>query len=650
MDDLSLAADFPAPTRERWLALVEGVLKGADYERRLVSRTVDGLRIEPLYPKADSCPLPGRGQGRWGVVQRVDHPDPAAANELALADLAGGADGLALVLRGAPSARGFGLDAPDLDALGRALDGVLLDLISLKLETAPFDGRVQAERLAELVHRRSLDPGTLAVEFGLDPLGDLARSGGAPLPWPELSARAGETARRLAEAGFRGPFLRVDGRPVHEAGGSEGQELAFALSAGVAYLRTLEQAGFPLEEARGALSFLLVADADEFLTVAKFRALRRLWSAVEAACGLEPRPLLLHAETAWRSTTRRDPHVNMLRATIAAFSAGIGGADSVTVLPFTAALGLPDAFARRVARNTSLILLEEANLWRVEDPAAGAGGFEALTESLAEKAWSLFQAIEAEGGLAASLDAGALQARVAAVREARLRALAEGRDALIGTSEFPNLTEATPTVLASSPLAGESLPSGSDPRVSPKATEGGGAGGTAGASPGTTPIPDPSPQGGREKRLPSIRPAEPFEVLRDRSDERLAREGRRPRVFLLPLGSAADHTPRLTFARNFFEAGGIEAVLPEIGQDAGGQATGFKASGARIACLCGSDEGYAAEGAAAASVLSEAGAVRIFIAARPHAVTEPLRAAGVHAVIGKGCDAPAVLAEAQDLA
>ena len=180
------------------------------------------------------------------------------------------------------------------------------------------------------------------------------------------------TRRRPARAGFAGPTARVDTRAYHEAGASEAQELAAALATGVAYLRALESAGIRSPRRARALSFLIVADADEFLTVAKLRALRRLWARVEEACGLAPEPIRLHAETAWRMATRRDPWVNLLRATIAAFSAGIGGADGVTVLPFTAALGLPDAFARRLARNTQLILLEESNLARVADPAAGA--------------------------------------------------------------------------------------------------------------------------------------------------------------------------------------------------------------------------------------------------------------------------------------
>ena len=445
MDDLTLAGEFPAATRDDWLTLVQRVLKGAAVET-LVARSYDGIGIGPLYEAAQGSETPLAGRpGRWRIAQRIDHPDSAMANRLALADLHGGADALALVFRGAPAARGFGVAADTLDALDRALAGVMLDLVALRVETAPFLGRMTAALLTALVERRGWTPATLDIDFGLDPIGDMARTGGASLPWPRLAARAADTASALAERGFTRTLLRVDTRAVHEAGGSEAQELAVALATGIAYLRLLEAGGWTLEAARDALSFLLVADADQFLTIAKLRALRRLWARVEEVSGLAPQPVRLQAETAWRMTTRHDPWVNILRATSAAFAAGLGGADSITVLPFTAALGLPDAFARRIARNTQLILLDESNLWRVEDPAAGAGAFEALTGELCRQAWAQFQRIESAGGIVPSLEAGTLQAAIAETRAAREEAVARRQDAITGTSDFPQLSPRRPS-------------------------------------------------------------------------------------------------------------------------------------------------------------------------------------------------------------
>jgi len=617
MDDLSLAADFPQATREQWLKRVEGVLKGADFTKKLVGRTHDGIAIQPLYPKAEGAARIAREQaGRWRVSQRVDHPDPKDANALALLDLESGADALTLVTDGAPSARGFGVRVETVDDLDRALSGVMLDLIHLRLD-AGGRGRVMAEHLIALAERRGHTLAGLSVDLGMDPIGALASLGHLSAPWTEVSARMGTMLAGLADKGFGGRAFLADGRAYHEAGASEAQELAAVLATGLAYLRALEAQGHALDAARDSLAFLLAADADEFLTVAKFRALRRLWAQVEQACGLEPKPIRLHAETAWRMTTRRDPWVNMLRATVAAFSAGIGGADAMTVLPFTAAIGLPDAFARRVARNTQLILLEEANLWRVADPAAGAGGFEALTDALCETAWSLFQEIEREGGLVESLTQGALQNRIAAVRAQREKTIATRKEPITGTSEFPNIHEADVAVLM--PLSPQARPEASGTAVT--------------AAP-----------------LPSIRAAEGFERLRDLSNEYLARTGARPKVFLANLGPIAAFTARATFAKNFFEAGGIEAITNDGFSTPDKLKQAFLESNAELSCICSSDEIYEAHAIEAAKTLREAGSAPIYLAGRPGEREELLTGAGVTTFIFAGCDTLKVLSEALEKA
>jgi methylmalonyl-CoA mutase len=563
MDDLNFAADFPVPTREQWLKLVEGVLKGADFQKKLVSRTHDGIEIQPLYPKAENAPRIARAEtGRWRVSQRVDHPDPEKASDLALLDLEGGADALTLVTRRAPAARGFGVRIDSIDDLDQALSGVMLDLIHLRLDTGG-NGRQMAAMMLALARRRGHDLSSLSVDLGLDPIGAMAGMGKMSAAWDAVAHRMCDTLADLTGRGFGGRTFLADGRVYHEAGASEAQELAAVLATGLAYLRALEAHGHSVDAARASLAFLLVADADEFLTVAKFRALRRLWARVEQACGLDPKPIRLHAETAWRMTTRRDPWVNMLRTTVATFSAGIGGADAITVLPFTAALGLPDAFARRVARNTQMILLDESNLWRVADPAAGAGGFEALTDALCEKAWRLFQEIEREGGILESLMRSALQERIVAVRAQREKAVATRREPITGTSEFPNIKEADVTVLLPLPAATRTE-TPAQPPASALAAETAfsdlvkmAADGTSLAQlAGTAAGPAPA----AVAPLPSTRTAESFERLRDLSEAHLAKTGSRPKVFLANLGPVAAFTARATFAKNFFEAGGIEVT------------------------------------------------------------------------------------------
>jgi methylmalonyl-CoA mutase len=518
----------------------------------------------------------------------------------------------------------------------------MLDLVAVRVETAPFLGRMVAALLTALVERRGWTPEKLDIDFGLDPIGDMARTGGASLPWPRLAARAADTASALAARGFTRTLLRVDTRAVHEAGGSEAQELAVALATGIAYLRLLEAAGWTLEAARDTLSFLLVADVDQFLTIAKLRALRRLWARVEEASGLAPQPVRLHAETAWRMTTKRDPWVNILRATSAAFAAGLGGADSITVLPFTTALGLPDGFARRIGRNTQLILLDEANLWRVEDPAAGAGAFEALTDELCQHAWQHFQRIESAGGIVASLEAGALQAAIAETRAARETAVAGRHDLITGTSDFPQLTEAPVAVLeaSSAPLGRMTAPPPSDfAGLVTEAKNGRPLAGTLFATDAMSIEP-----------LPSLRAAAPLERLRDAADAIGARTGSRPKVFLVLLGAPADAAASAAFAKTLFEAGGIEAVAGDGLATPEAAATAFAASGARLACLCSSDGATAREVMPLAEALRGAGARAVYLTADPARLPEQLGGTGVVSYVFAGCDALAVLNEAIEAA
>jgi methylmalonyl-CoA mutase len=610
-EELAFASEFPAATRDAWLKLVDGVLKGAPFEKRLVSRTYDGLTIQPLYERAaDARPIAARTPGApWIVMQRVDHPDPAAANEQALIDLENGATGLTIVCKGSIHANGYGLDS-SLETLERVLEGIYLDAGVAIDFNVTAETRDAAKNVAAMVRKRGIAPESIEMRAALNPLGHTAATGLPLRPWKELAPIFAGLVKEFADEGFRGPFAVADGRVIHNAGGSEAQELAFVLANAVTYLRALEANGVALDAARRMIYFRLATDADQFLSLAKFRAIRKLWARVEQACGVTPAPVHVSAETAWRMMTRRDPYVNMLRATVAVFAAGLGGADAITVLPFTSAIGLPDAFARRVARNTQLVLLEESNLAKVSDPAAGAGGIEDLTDQLCAGAWSLFQEIEKAGGAAAALEQGLLQAKVAAARAEREKNVARRKDALTGTSEFPDIHEAAVHVL--------------DVPPSP-------ASATSAAA------------------LSRIRLAEPFENLRDASDRMLAATGSRPKVFLANLGKLADFTARTLFAKNFFEAGGIEAVTNDGFASRDEMVAAFKASGAKLVCLCSSDKVYAAEAADAAKALSAAGASHIYLAGRPGELEAALKAAGVQDFIYVGGDVLATLRAAHDM-
>jgi methylmalonyl-CoA mutase len=611
-DELRLAADFAPATYDDWRKLVDGVLKGAPFEK-LVGKTSDGLKIDPIYPRAKGAtPVTARpAAAPWQIMQRIDHPDAKQANAQARHDLENGATGLTLVFAGANGAYGFGLEST-AEAIEQVLDGIYLDAgIAIELQIGP-QSRMAAIHVAEYVKRKGLSPAACDVRFGLDPLGACAVWGSSPYSWPEIVPAVTGAIKGLVALGFKGPFAAADGRVIHDAGGSEVQELAFVLASGVAYLRAIEQAGIALEDAQGMVYARLSADADQFLTLAKFRALRLLWARIEQACGLTPKPLYVAADTGWRMLTQRDPYVNMLRATMATFSAGLGGANAVTVLPHTLALGLPDPFARRAARNTQLVLLEESNLAKVSDPAAGSGGIETLTKQLCEAAWALFQQIDRAGGLFASLEQNLIQRKVAATRAVREANIAKRKDVLTGASEFPNLHEADVAVLDAKPVA-------------------------------------LAPYGEAKFKfdaLPPMRLAAPFEALRDKSDTQLKNTGARPKIFLANLGTPADFTARAAFAKSFFETGGIEALdAPGLAEPAA-LAAAFKASGAAVACLCSSDKVYAALAGAAAKALQAADAKHIYLAGRPGGQEAGLRAAGVGDFIFAGGDALATLQEA----
>ena len=596
------AGAFPAWSEADWRKAAEAALKGARIDT-LASSTAGGIRIEPLYPPCEG-PRPLRTDGSWRVIARLDHPDAGEANAQALDDIAGGADGLQVVFADAVGAYGFGLRRSDPATLHAAFNGVRFDQglrFELDLGRAGAD---HARNFAALVESSGARPADCDVSFGLDPY---AASSFRPFPadWAaEVEPFIG-AALALRAKGFAGPLVVADARSTHAAGGAPGQELAFALGAAVGLLRALRAAGAPLDEARQRIAFRLAADADEFVTLSKFRALRLMWARVEEACGLQPRPATVQAESAWRMMTARDPYVNVMRGAMAAFSAGLGGADSVSVLPHTLAVGLPDSLARRLARNGQLILMRESHLGFVADPAAGAGAFEALTRALCDKGWTLFQEMEAEGGLAETLARGAFQHRVAESASQLRRDVAWLKAPITGVSAHADLAE-TPVELAP----------GAPEREWAAAGEG---------------------------ALAPMRLAEPFEALRAQSDAIFEASGARPKVLLVALGPEPSHRRRVAFMREWLEAGGIEPVYEGEAETPDSAIKRLRATGAFLACLCGDDKAHAAGGAAFAAAIKAAGVKGLCLAGRPKDAEAGLRAAGVDEFIFAGGDAAAAL-------
>ena len=604
--ELALADEFPTPGRDEWLALVDQVARkarripedaapGAGFAA-LTGSDLDDIPIRPLYEAADApspmLGVPGeapyvRGSRPtgpvptgWDVRQPHRDPDPSAAADAITTDLENGVGSIWLAV-------GPGGTAPG--DLGTVLAGVYLDLAPVVLDAGELADEA-AEAFLAVAAERGVPAGDLLGTLGLDPIGLRARTGAGPDPGSVV-----DPARRLTERHPRMRAVVVDALPVHTAGGSDAQELGWSLSAGVAYLRELVAAGLDLGTAARLLEFRYAATVEQFSTIAKLRAARRLWARVTEACG-SPQPQFQHAVGSPTMLTRRDPYVNLLRGTVAGFAAGVGGADAVTVQPFDAAIGASEPFSRRIARNTQALLVDEAHLARVLDPAGGSWYVESHTAALARAGWAFFQELEAAGGAVAVLGSGLLDERIGGVRARRERAVATRTTPLTGVSEFPDLGER--------PVTRSGRPD--------------------------------EPAGG----LPYYRPAAGFEALRDRSDARLAASGHRPRAFLATLGPLAAYTVRAGFARNLLQAGGIEVV--EAGPTTGADevVAAFTEAGTPVAVLCSTDQVYLERAADTVAALREAGARLVLLAGRvPGGAEIP----GLDGQLAAGADALAAI-------
>ncbi|OBC13554.1 methylmalonyl-CoA mutase small subunit [Mycobacterium sp. 852013-50091_SCH5140682] len=578
--------------RDQWRKAVAGVLaksrRGdsadlpAEPERLLDSATYEGFPIRPLYTSLDAVAEPSL-PGQWPYIRggdarrdvkagwRVAEPFPIVpgsgvetVNGVLLLALTEGVSALLLRI-GGPD----GVAAADID---RVLDGVFLDLVPIVFETAGADYRVTAEKVLALLADFDDDQrARLSVDLGADPLTAGFSGRGAATEADVIAAAA-----QLTGYAGRVRAITVDGPAFHNRGASAALELAGSVAAGVAYLRILGDGGIAADDALRQISFRYAADDDQFMTIAKLRAARQLWARVAEVVGApDCGAATLHAVTSLPMMTQRDPWVNMLRTTLAAFSAGVGGADTITVHPFDAAIpggldGTSTTFARRIARNTQLLLLEESHLGQVLDPAGGSWFVEDLTAQLAEQAWTHFQEIESRGGFVAAQDY--LKAEIAEVAGRRSDDIAHRRTAITGVNEFPNLAEA-PLVQGNSVLGWARYAAG-------------------------------------------------FEELRDRSDAFLAANGARPRVLLLPLGPLAEHNIRTTFASNLLASGGIEAVNPGTVEASSVASAVAETGSPSVAVLCGTDARYGAEAAAVVEAAHAAGVGQVLLAGPEKAVAE----------------------------
>jgi len=638
-------SEFPVPGYEEWRAAAEEALEGAPFEKRLITKTHEGMDLKPMYRAEDTDGLPHIGslpgfppfvrgartlgfkQAAWEVSQELVDPTPEAVNEALRADLPRGQTAVNLRLDTATllgedadaAASGTvgqgGVSVSSLEDLSRALAGVDLATTPLFVQAGASAIPLAAMVLA-LLEKQSVAKEKLRGCIGSDPLGELARTGRLPR---SIEGAYDDMAELAIWAASQTPDLRtlfVCGHPYHDGGGNAVQELAFALATGVEYLRALDARGVGIDQAAPRILFSFSLGSSFFMELAKLRAARMLWAKIVAAFGgsEESQKMYIHARTSGWNKTLYDPNVNMLRTTTEAFSGVVGGCDSMHIGPMDEVARVPNDFTRRIARNTHTVLREEAGMTRTIDPAGGSWYVESLTDTLGRKAWDLFREVEKHGGMAEALQAGFPQAQVAAVAEQRAKAYAQRRDIFVGTNMYPNTKDKplTPSDIDQAALqrartetlaayraavdaqwrqsALEKLAQAApDTRIEAAvhAVQGGATLGDLCATLCTgeemDPLIDP---------VKIQRGAEPFEGLRRRAEAFAARTGSPPAAFLANMGPVPQHKARADFSRGFLEVGGFKVIGNDGFETADQAAQAAVASGASLVVICSTDPTY----------------------------------------------------------
>lgn len=680
-----LLSEFPAVSYESWRAQVEKDLKGADFEKRLLTRTPEGITVQPLYTAQHTAaaeaqnaigfaglapyrrgPKPFGSYGaHWDLCTEQISPNPRMAAQEIAEDLSGGATSLWLRFdvhsRTGDAARNVadGLQCDNLAQLDELLAPVNLETTQLRLDAG---GNVALAALhIALGVLKDANPARLAGSLGCDPIGALARDGSLPYDLARARALLTELCAFTAQ-GY--PQLRaavVDSEPYQLAGASAVQELGYALATGLEYLRWNLEAGLGLDETCSQIGFRVPVGSDMFLELAKLRALRVCWAKLVAAHGGGPNAqnTHIHAVTALGTKTRRDPWVNMLRTTTEAFAAMVGGADAVTTRAFDAALGRSDSFARRIARNAQVILNEEAHVTQVADAAGGSYYVESLTDQLARAAWAVVQDVERQGGMANALGTGHVAQVIEETARTRLQAIAKRSAPLTGVSEFANLSEEPvhrepfgERAVVAAPLPSEAAQKAVQQL---RAAEPGARfaaavhAGVVGASVGE--ITRALAAGSSILQLtplPVRRPAAAFEALRDRVDRYIASGQPAPRAFLCNLGEIPKHKARASYATGFLNAGGLRVVDNEGFADVRAASEAFAAAQTSLVVICGSDDQYPEWIPTLVPELRARGAKQIIVAGRPGDRQASDEQAGVTGFIFMGTDVVASLQQLLD--
>ena len=630
----SLLGEFPKPSYEDWHKAAEEALKGAPFEKKLLTPTAEGITLQPIYNETDvvDSSLPGQPQfGRgsrasgyisenWEIAQELPATTPEAFNAQALEDLNRGQTALNIKLDcsvqsgkapgqccGGKGKGGCGLSLVHAVDVVTALKGIDLKAAPLNLQSGANALGVSAILFAGL-EKLGVKLADVRGTLGADPIGRLAQKGELEISAEKAVAGAVEAAKFNAKNAPEFAAIAVNTMPYNKAGCNAVEELAAALATGVEYMRACVKAGMSADDAARQIVWALSIGPKFFMEIAKFRAGRILWAQAAEAFGAsaEAAKLRILARTGIYNKTVHDPYVNMLRTTTEAFSAVVGGADAVTVGAFDEVIRQGDEFSRRIARNQNLILNEECDLRHVVDPAGGSYYVEAMTQELANRAWSLFQEIEKEGGILAALKSGMLQKHIAETAAARIKKFNQRRENLVGTNLYPNLAEKPleshgcckkqkearlqqieAEEAKADKAAIEKALSNTDMESLIAAAKAGACACrifAAGAKGDTAKAQVPA--------LPQGRMAESYEALRAASEAYKAKTGKAPAIFLATMGPLRQHKARADFTRGFFQAGGFDIIYPKGFESVDAAVKAAVESKAPVVVICSTDDTY----------------------------------------------------------
>lgn len=691
--------EFPPTPYEAWRKAVDKALKGAPFEKRLITKTYENIDLQPMYRQEDIEGLPhldslpgfapylrgttplGYVAHSWDIAQEMPYATPAEFNAALRADLTRGQNAINLVLD-RPTLAGVDADQAEADDVGRgglsissvadlaqALDGVDLEATPLFIQ-ASTSALTFTALLAALVQQQGKALAKVRGAIGMDPLGQLARDGRLPRDLDGIYEVMGQLTGWAAAHAPQLQTITVQGSPYHNGGASTTQELAFALATAVEYLRALQARGLSVDEAAPRFRFSLSIGSNFFMEIARLRAARLLWAKIVQAFGGNEtaQKMSLHARTSAWNQTVYDPHVNLLRATTEAFSSAVGGCDSLHISPFDELLRVPDEFSRRVARNTHTVLREESHITRTVDPAGGSWYVENLTDAVARKTWEIFQEVEKLGGMAKALEAGWPQAQVADTAAKRAANLAKRKDIFVGTNMYPNLKEIriepAPVdawaVQSERTTALKQYRAGADAgskQVALDALAKGGAvvasaiqAALAGATLGeiaqaarATAKPGPT-----ATAVHAHRGAQAFETLRQAAESYIARTGQRPLVFLATMGPLTQHKARADFVTAFLGVGGFETIYPAGFSTPDEAAAAALSSGAKAVVICSTDPTYPEIVPPLVEKLKKASPdLTVMLAGYPADQVEAFKAAGVDDFIHLAANCQALLSTLQ---